>query len=186
VVFGSSYKIELATAEEETLQKSKSSVYVAIVKKPDTPSQSFILRKFCIANLGTGIHTEIKEYKSTVQQARQEPTIRLPQFRCFILMWAPSKISSATSINVDSTAGFPNQGRSKYTACLPRPVEMSTTGKTTASFTGLTRGVLGSTAAEHWNDAFVWLSTRTTGYTDMNVGSTYGIKSVRWNGADSK
>lgn len=58
--------------------------------------------------------------------------------------------SSATTITVDSTSGFPEQGRLRIDN-----EEIFYTGKTVTTFTGCTRGARNTVAASHLNDATV-------------------------------
>ena len=58
--------------------------------------------------------------------------------------------ASATSVTVDSTTGFPTEGR-----ILIGSEVISYTNTTTTTFTGLVRGVEGTTAATHADDAAV-------------------------------
>ena len=58
--------------------------------------------------------------------------------------------ATATTITVDSTADFEDSGFIR----IGNEV-ISYTGKTATSFTGLTRGVAGTTAAAHSNDAVI-------------------------------
>jgi len=58
--------------------------------------------------------------------------------------------SSATTITVDSTVDFPEQGRLKI-----GDEEVFYTGKTPTTFTGVTRAVRGTMAAAHLNNAVV-------------------------------
>lgn len=58
--------------------------------------------------------------------------------------------AAATSVTVDRTNGFPEQGRIKI-----NQEEILYTGKTATSFTGLTRGARGTLAAAHSDDDVV-------------------------------
>lgn len=58
--------------------------------------------------------------------------------------------ATVTSVTVDSTSGFPAQGR-----IIIDSEVMTYTGTTTTTFTGLTRGVEGTTAATHADDATI-------------------------------
>lgn len=57
---------------------------------------------------------------------------------------------SATTVTVDSTDGFPEEGRIKI-----EQEEISYTGKTSTTFTGCTRGYRGTPAKEHADDTEV-------------------------------
>ena len=59
--------------------------------------------------------------------------------------------ATATTITVDSTADFEDNGFIR----IGNEV-ISYTGKTATSFTGLTRGAGGTTAAAHSNDAVIF------------------------------
>ncbi len=170
-------------------------IYQVVYKKPDIPAS------LVAENLGGGQmrltwktarqHREIKEYQvygSTSQNGSFSQTAAVPSL--YTYLDAPSKISSsATSINVDSTAGFPDRGTIEiFGLSSERSTEIvNYTGKTATSFTGLTRGVMNSTAAEHWNDSFVWLYSGSHGYQGgQGTNSWFKVRSVEWSGLTSE
>jgi len=136
------------------------------------------------------LHKETKEYwvyLSLTENGEYTKVATVPEIITYLE--APSKISaSETTIYVDSTSGFPNTGIIEISGLSSeKPAELvSYTGKTANSFTGCTRGALGTTPAEHWNDAFVWKYTGHHGYMGSFVDSAwYKVKSVEWSGLSS-
>ncbi|OGZ09628.1 MAG: hypothetical protein A3D67_00930 [Candidatus Lloydbacteria bacterium RIFCSPHIGHO2_02_FULL_51_22] len=83
---------------------------------------------------------------------------------------------SVTTITVDSTAGYPSAG-----TLLIDSEAITYTGITTTTFTGLTRGALGTTAAAHSDNAvinnflFTALSTATTPRMVVTSAGNVGI-----------
>jgi hypothetical protein len=174
-------------------QTGNKNLYFAIFKKPSAPTDLKAVSgggNVQVTFKPAAMHREIKEYQiygSTSQNGTYAQIATVPAL--YTYLDAPSKITnSATSITVDSTTGFPDQGTIEiYGLSAERPTEIvSYTGKTATSFTGLTRGVMGSTAAEHWNDAFVWLYTGSLGYQGTpGTNSWFKVKSVEWSGLPS-
>lgn len=75
--------------------------------------------------------------------------------------------STASSMTVNSTSGFPASG------CLTVDSELITyTGKTNTTFTGLTRHVYGTSSASHSSGASLMLTEATTLNNSTNVTST--------------
>jgi hypothetical protein len=92
--------------------------------------------------------------------------------------------AGATTITVDSTTGYPSQGKLKINSEF-----MSYTGKTATSFTGLTRGIYGSTASSYLGSAQPRVSgvafsvdldsTRVPFfYVDTDGGAGFGVDNV--------
>ena len=80
--------------------------------------------------------------------------------------------ATATSVTVDSTTGFPTEGR-----LIIDSEVMSYTNTTSTTFTGLTRGIEGTTAATHADDATVTerdiMIYGKRLYQDMEMGRRY-------------
>ena len=174
---------------------SNRDIYIAVYKKPGTPSS------VTAVNLGNGQmslswkpakqHREIKEYEiytATSQTGEYTLAAIIPETITYLD--APSKISASdTTINVDSTAGFPSSGYIEILGLsTAKPTEIiQYTAKTATSFTGCTRGAKGTTPAEHWNDAFVWKYTGENAYTGTYTSGTwYKIRSVEWSSLRSE
>jgi len=169
-------------------------LHMAIFKKPDVPTE------VAVKDIGSGKikltwkpasqHREIKEYEIYMADSIDGEYKKIDTVPAvYTYLETPSKIgASETTIYVDSTEGFPDSGIIEiYGLSSERPHELvSYTGKTATSFTGCTRGVLGSTAAEHYNDAFVWKYTGTEGIDiSGSVNKYYKVKSLEWSGLKS-
>ena len=174
-------------------QAGNKNLYYVIFKKPAAPSDMKAVSSggnVIVTFKPAPNHREIKEYQiygSTSQGGTYNQIALLPSLLTYLN--APSKITNnQTSINVDSTTGFPDQGTLEISGLSSeKPNELvSYTGRTPTSFTGLVRGVLGSTAAEHWNDSFVWLYTGSIGYQGSTSNTWFKVKSVEWSGLASE
>ena len=78
--------------------------------------------------------------------------------------------SSATTINVVDTTGFPTSG----TLVIAGGEQVTYSGKTSTSFTGCTRGVNSSTAASHIVDTRVYLLSLASYTGDLLIGTGVG------------
>jgi len=134
-------------------------------------------------------HREIKSYEiyySSTQNGAYSKVATVPEVNTFLE--APSRISSSdNTIYVSSTDGFPSNGVIEIAGLSTEVASelVNCTGKTATSFTGCTRGVLGTIAAEHYNEAVVWKYTGSLGHLMNYVSGYYKIKSVEWSGISS-
>jgi hypothetical protein len=171
-------------------EASNSDIYVAVFQKPSAPTEVTETRDFDQIHVTwkpAERHREIKEYKifrSTSASGNYQFIGTVPATLTYLDV--PSRLgASEITLNVDSTEGFPSQGAIEVSGMSTEiPSEIITcTGKTATSFTGCTRGALGSTAAEHWNDSFVWSYTGRHGFLDTYPGpACYRVRSVEWSG----
>jgi len=192
VIYGSKYDIQISRSQLKT--NSNMDMYVAVFKKPDAPTNLSVSASGGSISLTwtpAFSHREIKEYEVERSQSPSGPWTAVASVpEIYTYLDAPSKIGTGdTAISVDSTSGFPNSGVLEiYGLSSQRPTELVYyTGKTENSFTGLTRGYKNTTAAEHYNDSFVWLSRTGTGYTESSSSASYfRVRSVEWSGLKSE
>jgi hypothetical protein len=196
VIFGSSYQLELGTTEGRNTAKSPAEpdIYFAIAKLPDTPTQPKVTASGGIISFTwtpAPNHREIKAYEVERSLSQNGPWIAMNTLpETYTYLDVPSQIGAFdTIITVDSTSAFPPSGVIEiFGLSSQRSTELvAYTGKTATAFTGCTRGAAGSLSAPHWNDAFVWLSTTNTGYTETNSSTAYfyRVRSVEWSGLKS-
>lgn len=168
-------------------------VNMVILKKPGIPTDltaSINGSQVILSWKPATFHREIKEYeihRSDSQNGTFTKVAAVPEL--YTYLDAPSKISASdTTISVDSTAGFPDAGVLEILGLsTEKPTELvSYTGKTATSFTGISRGYGGTAPAEHYNDAFVWLYRKYSGYSvPGQTGGWYKIKSIEWSALSS-
>jgi len=171
-------------------------IYAAVFKKPSPPANlSAKLINGTTLDLTwkpPSQHREIKEYqiyRSSSQNGTYQQVATVPIVNTYLNAGASSKLTStATTVTVDSTAGFPASGAVEILGLSPEyPTEVvSYTGISGNSFTGCTRGAMGTSPAEHYHQAFVWKYNGVHGFQEASVaGSWYKIKSGEWSGLTS-
>jgi hypothetical protein len=192
VIFASMYQLPDRNTQKAS---GKPDVYIAVFKKPDAPAELNAINNSGNVTLAwkpAFSHHEIKEYQIYASSS-ENGTYQLLSTVAekYTYLNNASKIGSTeTTITVDDTSQFPSQGVIEIGGLSSeRSSEfVSYTGKTATSFTGCSRGYGGTTAAEHYNDAFVWVYTGKNGYVDQNVTANrwYKVKSVEWSGLNSE
>jgi hypothetical protein len=175
-------------------EAGNSDIYIAIIKKPDSPSNLSATKSGTNVSLTwipASLHREIKQYEvqwSSSQNGTYQFLATIPVISTYLNN--SSKISiSDTTITVDDATLFPTSGVIEVSGLsTEKPSELiSYSNRTATTFTGCTRGYGGSTPTEHYNDSFVWVYTGITGYADHNVTTNkwYQIKAVEWSGLSS-
>jgi len=175
-------------------EEGNEDLYLVVFKRPDAPTElsaSRVGSQVAVTWKPAFQHREIKEYevfRAALEGGAYEKIGTVSEH--YTYLEAPSKVTADAGVLwVDTTVGFPEQGVIQVMGLsTERPQELvAYTGKTSDSFTGCTRGVLGTEAAEHWNDAFVWRYTGTHAYLDaIDLGGWYKVRSVEWSGLVSE
>ncbi len=170
-------------------------VWLAVYRRPDPPTE-LAYAEGMLRWQPAAHHNEIEGYEIYVFDAEQgcaarPPIVHAERITHLRAEGATGQLAAdATTIEVDSTEGFPPEGYLEIEA--PSPIRDSEivayASKTDTSFESCTRGADGSSPSVHWNDALVWSSTAHHGVFvgELPPGSSVAVRAMEWSGLKSE
>jgi hypothetical protein len=181
------------SSDSMALDPGNEDLYLVVFRHPDPPTNLVavhLLDEVTLSWSPAALHQEIKEYQIWSADSKDGTYSQIGTVsEHFTYLNAPSQVdASATTLNVDSTDGFPDQGMLEVVGLATSlPSELiSYTSKTATTFDGCLRGELGTEATPHWNDSFVWRHTGQKAFVFTATASQwYKVRAVEWSGLES-